>query len=429
MKQNEIILRNQAHPRLTATTTTAASVGTSTLYVDTGAGNIELGPANTAHCHIQTDRNNFYFNKEIQVNSGVVTSYDEDLVLRRARNGSHQVTVTTAKVTTALDIELAGGNLTRTAHNTGHLEGGHNNIGSTVTKTSPIYTIGSGYNPTDSTLDNMYGIGYSHSDASFITGGGASGWGMYVAADGDSRVFLSGTYGHVVSTGEHFAGVGTAATPGYTFTDDTNTGMFRNGSDNIGFATNGINRVNLSNAKLALLAGLGLDLETSSGNVRGQLLASETAPNLRIATSGGESIGFYDGGTSGTCNLQIDGAGNVVGRGNITAYGSPSDINLKENIEVIPDALEKVQKLDGITFNYKKDGGRSTGLIAQQLQEVLPEVVYTAKDLEGEEHLAVRYGNVVGLLVEAIKEQQTQLTAQQEQINQLTTLVNKLMEK
>lgn len=121
--------------------------------------------------------------------------------------------------------------------------------------------------------------------------------------------------------------------------------------------------------------------------------------------------------------------GDLITEGNVTAYGSPSDIRLKENIETIANAVEKVQNLDGVTFNYKKDGGRSTGLIAQQLQEVLPEVVYTAKDLEGEEHLAVRYGNVVGLLVEAIKEQQTQLTAQQEQINQLTNLVNTLMEK
>ena len=130
---------------------------------------------------------------------------------------------------------------------------------------------------------------------------------------------------------------------------------------------------------------------------------------------------------NGSDKVQI--SGSLVASGNITAYGSASDINVKENIEVIPNAVEKVQKLEGVTFNYKKDGSRSTGLIAQQLQEVLPEVVYETTDLEGTEHLAVRYGNVVGLLVEALKEQQTQLTAQQEQINQLTNLVNKLMEK
>ena len=146
---------------------------------------------------------------------------------------------------------------------------------------------------------------------------------------------------------------------------------------------------------------------------------------LRFNSSGSSAYNstsghFFQNGGVNKAEIQTD--GDAIFAGNVTAYGSPSDINLKENIETIPNAVEKVQKLDGVTFNYKKDGGRSTGLIAQQLQEVLPEVVYTAKDLEGEEHLAVRYGNVVGLLVEALKEQQTQ-------IDNLTALVNELKEK
>ena len=59
MKHNEIILENKAHPRLAASTTTNANNGTAQLYVDTGSGYIKLGPANTSHCHIQTDRSNF----------------------------------------------------------------------------------------------------------------------------------------------------------------------------------------------------------------------------------------------------------------------------------------------------------------------------------------------------------------------------------
>ena len=162
---------------------------------------------------------------------------------------------------------------------------------------------------------------------------------------------------------------------------------------------------------------------TSSGNLRGYVAAFETAPHLRIATSGNESIGFYDGGTGGTLNVEISGAGALTVRGNVTAYGSFSDIRLKENIEIIPNAVEKVQKLDGITFNYKKDGERSTGLIAQQLLEVLPEAVYETEDIDTKEtHYALRYGNVVGLLVEALKEQQTQ-------IDNLTNLVNELKER
>ena len=95
----------------------------------------------------------------------------------------------------------------------------------------------------------------------------------------------------------------------------------------------------------------------------------------------------------------------------MTAYGSVSDERLKENIKVIENPIEKIKDLKGVTFTYKKDGEKSTGLIAQDLEKVLPEAVYTSKTIaderkgeESEEHLAIRYGNTVGLLVEAIKE-------------------------
>ena len=114
--------------------------------------------------------------------------------------------------------------------------------------------------------------------------------------------------------------------------------------------------------------------------------------------------------SSGTNIMQI-GSGGVIATTNITAFGSISDERLKENIEVIQNPIEKIKDLKGVTFTYKKDGSKSTGLIAQDLEKVLPEAVYTANTIEDEingeesvEHLAIRYGNTVGLLVEAIKE-------------------------
>ena len=92
--------------------------------------------------------------------------------------------------------------------------------------------------------------------------------------------------------------------------------------------------------------------------------------------------------------------------------------------------MEKVQKLRGVTFNYKEDNNRSTGLIAQELQEVLPEVVYETENIDTQEkHYAVRYGNITGLLVEAMKEQSDQINAQQKQINELTSLIKTLLDK
>ena len=144
--------------------------------------------------------------------------------------------------------------------------------------------------------------------------------------------------------------------------------------------------------------------------------------NNNNTSSADFKIGRHGGGT-GTIDflLSVSGEdGDLITEGNVTAYGSPSDIRLKENVERIADPINKVKQLDGITFDYKKDGSRSTGLIAQQLLEVLPEVVYETQDLNtGEEHYAVRYGNVVGLLVEAIKEQQDTIESLTKRIEEL----------
>ena len=91
--------------------------------------------------------------------------------------------------------------------------------------------------------------------------------------------------------------------------------------------------------------------------------------------------------------------GNIICSYNVTAY---SDITLKDNIETIPDALEKVSQIRGVTFdrNDLEDAPRQTGVIAQEVEKVLPEVVSENKDgLK-----TVAYGNIVGLLIEAIKE-------------------------
>lgn len=106
--------------------------------------------------------------------------------------------------------------------------------------------------------------------------------------------------------------------------------------------------------------------------------------------------------------------GNLIATGNITAY---SDIKLKDNIEVIPNALDKVQTLRGITYTRKdlKEDTKFTGVIAQEVEKVLPEAVLTSE--EGTKSVA--YGNIVGLLIEAIKEQQEQINKLTQEIDQL----------
>jgi len=158
------------------------------------------------------------------------------------------------------------------------------------------------------------------------------------------------------------------------------------------------------------------------GNEWGNIESGSSNFNLTVTGQDNDFVFLGNDGGSGIIALRIDmsDAGALICNGNITAFGSTSDIRLKENIEVIPDAINKVKQLKGITFNYKKDGKKSTGLIAQDLEKVLPEAVYETSDVDDEDkHLAVRYGNTVGLLVEAIKEQQ-------EQIETLTARVKEL---
>jgi len=113
--------------------------------------------------------------------------------------------------------------------------------------------------------------------------------------------------------------------------------------------------------------------------------------------------------TGGARRFALSG-GNAYFSGSVNANHNFSDERLKENIVVIPNALEKVSSLRGITFTRKADGSVGTGLIAQELEKVLPEAVYESKTIESlddpdaEEYKGIRYETTVGLLVEAIKE-------------------------
>lgn len=78
--------------------------GGNALKVSTNSGYLELGPQNTSHCHIQTDRSNFYFNTEIRVDTGIIGSYNEDLQLRRA--GTTKITVGSSLTTFANHISV-----------------------------------------------------------------------------------------------------------------------------------------------------------------------------------------------------------------------------------------------------------------------------------------------------------------------------------
>lgn len=94
----------------------------------------------------------------------------------------------------------------------------------------------------------------------------------------------------------------------------------------------------------------------------------------------------------------------LSGTATATQFTATSDLAKKENLEVVDNALNKVQTLTGYTYNMKEDGSRKAGLIAQEVEKILPEAV------KGEEgNKALDYSATIALLVNAIKEQQEQI--------------------
>lgn len=108
-------------------------------------------------------------------------------------------------------------------------------------------------------------------------------------------------------------------------------------------------------------------------------------------------------------------ATNIAASGIITAtdFNSTSDIKLKTNIERISDPIEKVLQIDGVSFNWIGNGKPSLGVIADNVQEVLPELVSDG------DPKTVNYNGLIGLLIEAVKEQQSEINSLKERLSKL----------
>ena len=119
--------------------------------------------------------------------------------------------------------------------------------------------------------------------------------------------------------------------------------------------------------------------------------------------------------------------GNAAGT---SGFANVSDKRLKKDITPIESALDKVKQLRGISFNWDKtlrpdlnlDDNNHLGLIAQEVEEILPQVVFTGEDEFSTK--TVSYSDIVPVLIESIKELSAQVSEQQTQINELKALLN-----
>lgn len=106
--------------------------------------------------------------------------------------------------------------------------------------------------------------------------------------------------------------------------------------------------------------------------------------------------------------FRFEADGDFHADGDVIAYSTttPSDERLKENVQVVSDPIEKLKQINGVTFDWTtKENKRSGGVIAQQLEKVMPEIVKDIDDLKSDEtYKAVDYNGVVALLIEAVKD-------------------------
>lgn len=151
-----------------------------------------------------------------------------------------------------------------------------------------------------------------------------------------------------------------------------------------------------------------------------------TVPSFNV----GDVLTFNNPYTQPVGNLFLD--GDIVATGNITAFaGSPSDARLKENISTITNALSMVNAMRGVMYEWtdaylenvnfspfltKQD----TGVIAQEMQEVFPEIVFMKPNGD----LSVKYEKLTGVFIEAIKELSSKVASLEAQISALTTSTN-----
>ena len=172
-------------------------------------------------------------------------------------------------------------------------------------------------------------------------------------------------------------------------------------------------------------------------------LGYDTANNRGVIQAGQATVAFKDlllnpfggnvgiGTTSPSFKLHVNGS--VAGVG---PYQDLSDLRYKRSIQAIPDALDKVLRLRGVSYDWRQDEfpemnfakGRKVGFIAQEVERVFPEAV--AKDDRG--FYTVAYSSVTPLLVEAIKQQQKtveQLKQENANLSERLTALEQVMKK
>ena len=163
------------------------------------------------------------------------------------------------------------------------------------------------------------------------------------------------------------------------------------------------------------VVGTGTQANFQSSNSYSDILFTNSLSTNFLNFSGSTFIVYQGGGSGSNVTFAVDSGGTATFKADVVAFGSPSDKRLKENIKPIESALDKVSKLQGVTFDWKeqakdldKEGNpidlqqwkHDIGFIAQDVKKIIPELVRENED----GMLSMRHQGLAPILLEAIKE-------------------------
>tara|TARA_B110000459_G_scaffold191973_1_gene228641 strand:- start:94 stop:3471 length:3378 start_codon:yes stop_codon:yes gene_type:complete len=258
--------------------------------------------------------------------------------------------------------------------------------------------IGAGTSSTNTTYTasgavTLTGTNFTHTDTS-----------SYAGTSAVARRYITGI---TVDTFGHITAVTTGTETDQSFPDNNyyvNAMSFSSGTLTLTRTDGGTVTQSLDGRYLTSHQSLSGYATESYVTSRGYITGYTEADTLNTVTGRGAT-------TANTIQVGL-----LRSTGDVVAYYS-SDERLKDNISLIPNALDKVSKLRGVEFDWndKQDvyQGHDVGVIAQDVQEVLPELVQERAD----GYLAVKYEKMVGLLIESIKELKTEVDDLKQQLN------------
>ena len=250
--------------------------------------------------------------------------------------------------------------------------------------------------------------------------GGGSGY-----SEGDDPSF-----GTITATSKVSLPDGTNSAPSLTNTGDTDTGIYFPAADTVSITTGGTKRFDVTTTSVDVALPVNFPAGSDSGPSIAYSSDTDTgiyfsSAKVAVTVSGTEEVSVGTNGMQLTSSLGVGtGASGTTGEiratNDITAFYS-SDKRLKDNIVPITEPLSKISQLGGYTFDWiPKEGihsheGRDVGVIAQEVEEVLPEVTTTRHN----GYKAVKYEKIVPLLIECIKAQQSQIDELKETLSEL----------